>query len=214
MAGNVVDWVANKINPEDGLKVIDRTPEDFLVVKYKDGRSFPVAVVGVQNVVLPEHVQSVLSQATKPEFVVNVPSKTLWSGEAISIVHSAPAAFGTLGDLMKASRQDDVPGYRNKTWDFFEQAIRQHSNVDGVTRIYDGLFEAHRRTGGDLKIALVDAYNMSAEDVRSARNRFGAFDIAVKMTTFGSITNAAEEAAASMGAAALMFKGLMRRLAR
>lgn len=212
--GSVTDWVASKVDSENDMRVTGRTSEDFLLISYKDGRPFPAAILGVTGVVQASDVQPVLSQATKPEFVVNVPSVTLWSGSAISLVHATPAAFGTLGDLLKAARSDDVPAYRNKTFDFFERAISQHSNVAAVSRIYDAVFEVHRKTGDSVIIVLVEAYNMSAEDVRNARQRYGAFDIAVKKTSYGSITDAAATAADSMGAEALMFADLMRRLAR
>ena len=214
MAGSVTDWVASKIEPNDGIAVVGRTPEDFLIIQNDKGMQFPVAIIGVSDLILPKHVSTVLSQSTKPQFVMNVPSKTLWSGPAIDAVHKSPAAFGTLGDLRKASRQDEVWRFRNKELDFFEQAIGQHSNVYEVKRLFDRAFEAHRKKGQSLKIALIEAYNMSAEDVRNARDRYGPFDVAVKMSSYGSITSAADNAAASIGAEAVMFKGLMQRLAR
>jgi hypothetical protein len=39
---------------------------------------------------------------------------------------------------------------------------------------------------------------MSAKDVRHACDLYGAFDVAVKMNSHGSVTGAAEMAAASM----------------
>lgn len=212
MAGSITDWVASKIDPREGLSVVGRTPEDLLLMQFKSNEPFPVAVIGVGD--LPQHVQPLLSLATRPQFIVNVPSKTLWRGDAISLVNAAPAAFGTLGEIRKAASSGHVPNYRNKNWEFFEQAIRQHSNVHAITRVYDEVFEAHRFRGNDLKIALVDGYHVSAEDVRNARDRFGKFDIAVKKSGYGSVTDAADQAAASMGAEVVTFKGLMQRLAR
>jgi len=214
MAGSITDWLASKIDPDDGLTIVDRTPEDFLLMQFRSNEPFPVAVISVKDVILPEHVQPILSHATKPQFIVNVPSRTLWSGDAISLVNAAPAAFGTLGEIRKAADSGDVPSYRNKNWDYFEKAIRQHSNVHAVTRVYDEVFEAHRHKGKSLKIALLNGYHVSAEDVRNARDRFGKFDIAVKKSGYGSVTDAAEQAAASMGAKAVTFKGLMQSLAR
>ena len=214
MVGSITDWVASKINPEDGLTVVGRTPEDLLLVQFQGNEPFPVAAIGLQDVILPQNIQPLLLYAPKPQFIVNVPSKALWSGEAISLINAAPAAFGTLGEIIKAAKSGDVPRYRNKNWEFFEKAIRQHSHVDAVTRIYDEVFEVHRRNGTSLKIALVNGYHLSAEDVRNARDRFGHFDIAVKKNNYGSITDAAEQAAASMDVQAVTFKGLMQALAR
>jgi hypothetical protein len=214
MAGNVTDWVASRLDPRSGIELADRSSEGFLIVKARDGTTFPVAVIGAPEIVMPEHVQPVLSRAVKPEFVVNVPSKAIWSGPAIDMVHGTPAAFGTLGEIQKAASTGYVPGYRNKGINFFDQAIRDHSNVRSVTRLYDLVFWAHRYSGNDLTIALVDAYNMSAEDLRNARQRYGQFDIAVKMTSYGSITPAARTAGASMGIEPLMYGEMLRRLAK
>lgn len=214
MSGSVTDWVAGKISSGDELEVVGRTSEDFLIVRGKDSNPFPVAVIGVRDVVRCEHIEPILSGNTKPQFVVNVPSSTLWSGAAISQIHAAPAAFGTLGELLKAARLDEVSTYRNKTREYFHRAIRQHTNVQEVSLLYDFVFEVRRRRGASLTVALIEAYNMSAEDVRNARDRFGNFDVAVKTTSYGSVTTAAMEAAASMGAEALMFAGLMQRLGR
>jgi len=214
MAGSVTDWVAGKIDPRENLCVVGRTLEDFLLVQYKDNPPFAVAVIGVQDVILESHVSPLFSHATKPDFVVNVPSKALWTGGAISLIHAAPAAFGTFGDIGRAASGGKVHGFRNKNWEFFRKAILQHTNVMAVDRLYDEVFEVHRRKGRNLKVALVEGYHVSAEDVRNARERFGGFDIAVKKTGYGSVTQAARDAAASMGAEAVAFKELMQRLAK
>lgn len=214
MSSRATDWVAKTLSSNDSLEVVDRTSDNFLVVKAKNHSPFPVAVIGVKDVIQREHIEPIISGETKPEFVLNVPSKTLWSGAAISVIHSVPAAFGTLGELSKAARLEEVYTYRNKDREFFHRAIRQHSNVYNVSLVYEAVFEAHRTRGRNLIIALVDAYNMSAEDVRNARDRFGKFDIAVKTTSYGSVTTEAEKAAESFGAEALTLKELMQRLAR
>lgn len=212
--GSVTDWVAAHIDPNAGFKLVDRTAEDFLLIEDVEGRISPVAVVGAKPVVMPADVAPVLSHARKPEFVVNIPSSATWSGPAISMVHAAPAGFGTLGDLGRAARAGDLSGYRNKEFGFFERAIGQHSNVRQLNRLYDAVFEATRYSGRTLTIALIDAYNMSAEDVRNARAKYGQFDIALKMSSYGGVTSAATQAAESIGAEAMMFRDLMRRLAK
>ena len=212
--GSVTDWVEKHIDPNSGLKFLGRTAEDFLLIEDRRGRICRVAVVGAKPVVMPADVAPVLAHATKPEFVVNIPSSASWSGAAISMVHAVPAGFGTLGDLGRAARQGDLPGYRNKEFGIFERAISQHSNVRQLTRLYDAVFVADRYSGRSLTIALINAYNMSAEDVRSAWAKYGAFDVALKMSSYGGVTSAANQAAESMGAEAMMFRDLMRRLAQ
>lgn len=143
---------------------------------------------------------------------MNVPSGTLWSGAAIDFIHGESAAFGALGDLSRAVHSGDAGSYRDKNMGFFFGSMVQHKNVRRVSYVYNNVFKADRVNGESLVVAVIDAYNMSAEDVRNARSRFGHFDVVVKSSSYGSITKQAEAAANSMGAQALTFGELMGRL--
>ena len=107
-----------------------------------------------------------------------------------------------------------VGGYRNKGMEFFINAIMQHKNVRDVSYVYENVFFVSRKVGEPLTVAVIEAYNMSAEDVRNARAQLGAFDIVVKSNSYGSVTTNASDAAQSMGADAMTFKELMARLAK
>jgi hypothetical protein len=214
MTGNVTSWVADKLGSTGDLEVVERTPEDFLVVRSNDGYTFSVAVLGLKNVIGVSDVEPLFAGATKPALVVNVPSKVLWSGAAIDRIHEESAAFGTVGDVSRAASTRDAGSFRDKGMGFFIQAMKQHSNVSGVSYIYDSVFKVNRRTGATLVVAVIDAYNMSAEDVRNARARVGNFDVVVKSSSYGSITTQATAAAESIGAQALTFRELMGRLGK
>lgn len=214
MSNDVTNWVAGMLVTREGLEIVERTPEDFLVVRSKDGYAFLVAVLGVQNVIGLSDVEPLFAGATKPQFVVNVPSKTLWSGAAIHHIHAASAAFGTLGDVSRAAKTEDAGSYRDKNMGFFINAMKQHSNVSSVSYVYETVINVDRKIGASLIVAVIDAYNMSAEDVRNAKAQFGHFDVVVKSTSYGSITDQAEATAKSMGAQALTFRELMGRLAK
>ena len=214
MSNDATNWVADKLAAKEGLEIVDRTPEDFLVVRSKDDYTILVAVLGVLNVIRLSDVKPLFDGATEPQFVVNVPSKTLWSGAAIDRIHAASAAFGTLGEVSRAAHTADAGSYRDKDMGFFINAMKQHSNVSSVSYVYEAVFQADRKIGASLIVAVIDAYNMSAEDVRNARDRFGHFDVVVKSSSHGSITNQAEAAAKSMGAHALTFGELMGWLAK
>lgn len=212
--GNVTTWVAQKLAEGGGrLTVVDRTPEDFLVVESEDDYTFLVAVLGVKKIVQLSNVQPLFAGPTKPDLVVNVPSKTLWSGAAIDFVHSIPAAFGTMGDIARAAETKAAAFFRDKNMGFFIKALEQDTNVSTVSYVYDSVFRVDRWNGASITVAVIEAYNMSAEDVRNARTRIGHFDVVVKSSSYGSITEQAEAAAQSMGAQALTFGGLMQRLA-
>lgn len=211
---DVTTWVAEKLSTaQHDVTVLGRTSEGLLIVGTKDGYSFSVAVTGVQDVVQASHIEPLFAGANKPQLVVNVPSGTLWSGAAINFLHSVPAAFGTMGDIDRAAKTKAAEIFRDKNMSFFINAMKQHKDVSTVSYVYDSVFRVDRWDKASVTVAVIGAYNMSAEDVRNARNRVGHFDIVVKSTSHGSITHQAEAAAASMGAEALTFGGLMRRLA-
>lgn len=212
---SVNTWVADKLaTDEQQLKVVDRTAEEFLVVEARSGNTFLVAVLSVKGVIQVTQVQPLFVGDNKPQLVINVPSKTLWSGAAIELIHSEQAAFGTMGAIARVAETNDVGSFRDKNMGFFINGMEQHGNVINVSYVYDSVFQVERRRGKNLVVAVIDAYNMSAEDVRNARTRIGHFDIVVKSSSYGSITEQAAAAAESMGAQALTFKGLMQCLAR
>lgn len=211
---SATDWVANKLATDHSLEVVDRTPEGFLIVRTKDTYTFVVAVLGVQNVIKLSDVQALFVGTAKPDLVVNIPSTTLWTGSAIDFVHAVPAAFGTLGDIARAAHTKAANLFRDKGMGFFIDAMKQHGNVTFVSYIYDNVFRVDRRRGESITVAVIDAYNMSAEDVRNARTRVGHFDVVVKSSSYGSITEQAKAAAQSMDAQTLTFGELMQHLAK
>lgn len=209
---SATDWVVNKIAEAKLAEVMDRTAEGFLVVRSKDDYVFVVAVIGAQRTIKLSDVQPLFSGTTQPHLIVNVPSKTMWSGAAIDFIHAVPAAFGTFGDIARAAETKAAGFYRDKNMGFFINAIEQHKNVSSVSYVYDTVVRANRRDGTSVVVAVIDAYNMSAEDVRNARTRLGHFDVVVKASSYGSITEQADSAAKSMGAQALKFGELMQHL--
>lgn len=211
---SVTDWVAEKLEEREGLEIVERTSEDFLIVRAADDYTFPIAVLGVQDVIRLPNVAPLFSGSTRPKFVINVPSKALWAGSAINHIHSSSAAFGTLGDVPRAASTGRAGLFRDKNMEFFIKAMRQHTNVSSVSYVYDRVFKADRKRGPSLTVAVIDAYNMSAEDVRNAKDRLGRFDILVKSSSHGSITHQADAAAKSMSAEALTFGEFMQRLAK
>jgi hypothetical protein len=210
----VAGWIADKLKGSSQFTAINPTGSGFLDIVRPDGPPFTIVALGVQDLIAPEHVAPLFEVGNKrPEFVVNVPSKAIWSGTAINVVHDAPAAFGTFGELIRASREERVCTYRHREYSFFERAFRQHTAVHEVTRLYDKVFQLHRLRGlPDVTVVLIDAYDMSAEDIRNARDQYGHFDAAVKISSYGSVTTAASGAAESMGAEAFRFGELMGRL--
>ena len=106
---SVAQWIASKLEPDEKISAVKSIGSGFLQVLRKDCASFIAVAIGVQDVVTGNHVTPLFEvRGIQPEFVVNVPSKAIWSGAAIEVIHDAPAAFGTFGELARASREETV----------------------------------------------------------------------------------------------------------
>lgn len=214
MSADARAWVADKLVSKEGLRVLGNTEEGFIIIGDQPKHPFLVAVLGKKERVEREDVEPLFGGINKPSFVVNIPSKAIWTGGAINFVHQSDAAFGSLGEVKNAYFSDDPGSYRNKVISFYTDAFRQHSNVVDVSFVFRNVLRVERRRGRELIIAIIESYNMSAEDIRTAKRLYGHFDIALKSTSYGGITSNAITAAASMEAEALMFGQVLAHLAK
>lgn len=209
MSDSTADWVAQKLAENNCLTILGRTPEDYLMVKGRSSTVFPVAALGMRSLIERSHIEPLFSAKLAPKLIINVPTATPWSGSAIDFAHANGAAFGALGDVARAAAMENPGSFRNKSMAFFIESMSQHGNVARVSYILDSKFRVELREGSEFAIAVIEAYNMSAEDVRNAWRRVGPFDVVVKSTSYGSVSEQAASAARTMGARALMFGELM-----
>ena len=79
--------------------------------------------------------------------------------------------------------------------------------------VYDKLFSATLNNGKEVRIALVQAYELTAENLRDTHDKIGNFDVALKNNPNGRITPDAYDAAKSMSVKVLGFGDLLRFLA-
>jgi hypothetical protein len=208
-------WIVKKLQESDEheFESIANLGAGYLRIISKRSGPFIAAAIGVQDVIKYSDVSNLFGNGYQPGFIVNVPSKAIWRGDAISFIHDAPAAFGKFGDLSRAAATGAPSTWRNKEYAYFETAFEQHSAVRSVIRLFDRKFLLERKPGlPDFTVVLVDAYDLSAEDIRNARHLYGEFKAALKMTSYGSVTTAAKDAASSIGAEALTLRELMSRL--
>ena len=80
-------WVANKLKDEPDITTIDVTSIGLLKISRKDYPAFKAAALGIEDRVMEAHVAPFFAVTDKPQFVVNVPSKAIWTGPAIDLIH-------------------------------------------------------------------------------------------------------------------------------
>ena len=202
-------WVAERLGAAEDVVSVKLQSAGLLDVQRKRRKSFRLAVLATKDVVTEAEVALLFGEDERPQFVVNVPANAIWEG---NLIHRSRAAFGGMEDLFSANRLNTVSTYRNKGLQFVEDGLSQMYSVSNVTRIYDRLYSVSHVRLGELRIAVIEAYKLSAEHVRGAFKRYGAFNVALKLSPYGGITTAARNAAKSVRAEACMWDDLLEKL--
>jgi hypothetical protein len=146
------------------------------------------------------------------EIIANVPKESYWTGEALSLAHDNNIATGAYGDLLRVINVQDVKAFQPKETEFVERCLRQHDRVSSFERVYDRVYLIGRNGLPALTVAMLNEYELTADHLRTARDRYGRFSVAVITNPNGHPTTSAEEAAQTMGVEILKWSPFLGRL--
>jgi hypothetical protein len=138
-------------------------------------------------------VQPVLDSETPIEILINVPKESFWTGLAISATSARGVAFGGIGDLMSAVSKEDVGEYTRLEYDFVERGLRQHTRVLRLEREADRVYVVHRQSLAPVRFVMLNEHELTADHVRTARDRYGTLDAVLLNNPNGSWTTEAEK---------------------
>ncbi len=187
--------------------------DNLLRITRRSKTDFLAGVLWEKRLVKLDDVTSLLDSDVS--VITNIPSSGLWSGDAIHACENRSVAWGRFGVLQSSiANYDDPSEHRDKQVYFAARGIQQHSRVVSFEFIFDKLFLAKLNNGKEVRIALVQAYDLTAEDLRDAHDKIGKFDVALKNNPNGRITPDSYDAAESMGVKVLKFGDLLGFLAR
>lgn len=181
-----------------------------------DRKKAPSAIVGViwANPVQIADYEALLVGDPRPQMILNIPKTALWVGEAIDKLEFEEVAWGKMYDLYRAlNDEDDLSAYRNPSLLFIERLFRQHRNVIEVERVFDQVYRLHRAKGDPVTVALTDAYEVTADAVRTAYDVLAPFDVLLKNTPYGSISSQGQAVAAKLGVEVCDQSSIFSRLA-
>jgi hypothetical protein len=74
MAGDerIANWIANKLKDDEQFRLVNSIGEGILEVARRDHAPFQAVAIGVQDVVVEDHVAPLFEvKGRRPEFVVN-----------------------------------------------------------------------------------------------------------------------------------------------
>lgn len=206
-------WVANNIARTTDVTGTTVTSPFTFRVERKNRPPFEVLVLSYPQVT-DDVLNPLLAAAPPVSFVVNVPKDGVWVQSGIAAAHHHQCAFGGIAELMSAiyHKLDDVSEFVKKENAFVERGLLQHDRVSLFDQEYDRVYTVHRPGMKFLRVVLLNEYELTAEHVRTARTKYGPFDIVLMTNPNGTSTKDAKEAAKGMQIAILPWRQFLGRL--
>ena len=164
--------------------------------------------------VVADDVNVVLNENPGVEIIINVPAYGIWQGSGIFAAQVAGVAFGGMADLQSCIGQEDPSSHEKAEYAFIERGLRQHSRVANFIREADRLFRVLRNGLPEVRVLALYEYELSAEHLRTARERYGVFDLVLISNPNGQPTQGAARVAEEFGVELLMWGELLSRLNR
>jgi hypothetical protein len=196
-AEQTTSWVAEKISKMAEVHEARAIGPNTLQIIRKKYDPFVAAIIAVP-IVTAEILQPLLGADSTIEIVVNVPKESLWTGSAITSAAARGVAFGGISDLMSAVSDENVREYTRREYAFVERGLRQHNRVLRLAREFDRVYLVHRNELPPLRFVMLNEYELTADHVRTARSRYGVFDVVLLNNPNGEPTTGALEVAKEM----------------
>ena len=211
MAQSPAQFIASGLASHDEVAQANPIDDRRVEVQRKKYPHFNVGVVS-QVCVTPDVVTELAHDRTI-DFICNLPRECVWVGEAIDIVRSQGKAWGGVADLYSAAaREEQVRDFVRAEFRFIERVFAQHSNVTHVERLYDRVYRLHRRGMADVDVALLNEYDLTADHVRTAVERYGTLTDILANNPNCRFTPQAVEASRQIGVKMMMLRNFMGRL--
>lgn len=177
-------------------------------------KKYPSFIVGVVSATLVERATiEEFAHDDRIEFICNIPREAAWTGEAVDLARQSRTGFGGVGDLFSAAGgKEPVRDFVRKEFEFIERIFDQHSAIERVERVYDRVYRLHRVDLPPLTVALINEYDLTADHIRTAWQRFGPFTDALANNPNCRFTGEAVEAAKQLNVILLPLRQFMGRL--
>jgi hypothetical protein len=205
------EWVAGNLRKADHVTKVEVLSEQVLRVSRDKYAPYVAGIVSVKCVKVDD-IMPLVESELGVEIIANVPKESYWTGEAIMLAQVHSIATGGYGDLLRVIDDEDVRAFQQKETVFIERGLRQHDRISSFDREYDRLYRIRRNGLSDLKVAMLNEYELTADHLRIARERYGQFSVAVITNPNGSSTSSAQEVAQTMGVEILNWRLFFGRL--
>jgi len=206
-------WVADNLREAGHVTNVDVLSEQVLRVSREKHAPYVAGIISVKCVKVDD-IMPLVESKLGVEIIANVPKESYWTGEAILLAQVHSIATGGYGDLLRVIDVEDVRAFQQKETAFVERGLRQHDRIASFDRLHDRLYLIRRNDLPDVTVAMLNEYELTADHLRTARDRYGKFSLAVITDPNGGSTSAANEAARAMGVEILNWGAFFGRLNR
>ena len=207
------EWVAQKLRGQPEVLKVELVAAQVLQIVRKNDEPFHAGTIATACVE-PRTFKQLLEGRLEIQFIANVPRESFWTGEAIEFASRHSVAWGGLGDLFSAVALPEPRTYVSKEFGFVERGLGQHTSVSSLERVQDRKYVVRRRGLKDMTVVLLNEYELTDDHVRTARERYGAFNAILLTNPNGGPTSSAKAAAESMGASVYKWGEFLGRLRR
>lgn len=206
------DWAQRKIVEHDQVLSAELISPNLISVKDKKGHDYRVATMDRASIDSKDLEK--LLDTENVDFILNVSKEPYITGEALEFAENHDFAIGGVGDLYRALSDHNLSAYVNPEVSFILRGLRQHTRVAQVIRLDSRRYQIERFGLPTVVVLALNDYELTAESVRSAIDRFQPFDAILKSNPNGGLTEMSKIVARAAGVKILRWGELMGDLNR
>lgn len=169
------DWCIKKIQEHDKVTEVEKVNEDTLRIKVVDGIGDGFLILTRSEEFSTVDSIDVISLGSF-DFFLNIKKDAHIAGELLTLASLYNFAIGDLSDLYRALKEKEISNYINPNISYIIRGLEQHSRVEDFSRLDNRRFRIKRKGLDDVTIIALDNYDLTADIVRSAIEKYGKFD--------------------------------------
>jgi hypothetical protein len=206
-------WTAEKLVTNPHVARITAIPNNRLRVERNNLPTITIATTSNAALDL-DAVADLINDDPRPDFLVNLSRDQAPTWEAVQFANGRRVPIGRLGELTNAMALPDVRAYVDQETGFRERGIAQHSRVSSFDRTEVDRYTIHRVQLPPITCIFIADYEVNAETVRRARQRYGSANLLVAVNPNRQITDSARTTASELGYELLNWTEFLSRLRR
>lgn len=169
------DWCIKKIQEHDKVTEVEKITEDTFRVKVVDGIEDGFLILTRSEEFSTANSIDATSVGSF-DFFLNIKKDAHISGELLALASVYGFAIGDLSDLYRALQEKKISDYINPNISYIIRGLKQHNRVESFYRLDNRRFRIKRKGLNDVTIIALDNYDLTADVVRSAIEKYEKFD--------------------------------------